>query len=209
MSDELRQRILTPHRGGELAVEIVLAEYCAGTTRLFRGLAADLGEGPRVVTGGAYYGGFDFIVTLSRRTGTSGVSRTERAVRALRALSDGGKRPLSIIVEDSYLLSASAMERLALCIERAAHEVGASVRLFLIFKPFMHWCRRKEVAQDGSSYLGKTWESREDWPTIPKLFEARLKAGRLSISELKREGLDVLTKSEAKAEMKDRLALAS
>jgi len=172
------------------------------------GLAADASSSPRVVIAGAYYGSWDFVTTLSRRAGTSGVSKTDRAVRALQALSDNGKRPVSLVVDDAHLMTATDMERLALCIGQAAHELSIGVRLLYVFKRYSHWCRRKEVAKDGSVYIGNVWESRVDWPVIPAAFAARLQAGRLAVSELKKEGLDVLSKTEAREKVRG-LSLAS
>jgi len=208
--DELRTRIEAPRRRG-LAVELVYADYSAGCTRLLRGMMQDTAcsAGPRVIAASAAYGDWDCIVTLSRLAKTAGASQTDRLVKALRALCGGGTRPLSIVVEDARFMGARGMEAFTLCLENATAETGLSARLFLMLKQYKYWHQKIEKAKDGSQYWGGAWEASVDWPPLPALFLERQKTGALQISELKRQGLDVLSRTEAREEITERLAISA
>ena len=214
--DELRGRIQKPCRQG-LQTELVRAEYSAGCSRLLRTLAAEsaLDGGVRVVTASAVYGDWDLLVTLSRLAGTKGASHTDRLLRAMRALSGGGKRPVAVVIEDAHFLTTRQMEAFTLCAENVVEELKAGARLFLIIKRYSHWCQVMSVAKDGSAYWGGAWELREEWPALPKLFGQRLAKGQLNVSELSQDGLELLTRREARAEIElhteveQRTALAS
>ena len=214
--DELRCRIQKPCRQG-LQTELVRAEYSAGCSRLLRALAAEsaAGESVRVVTASGVYGDWDLLVTLSRLAGTKGASRTDRMLNAVRALSDGGKRPLSIVIEDAHFLTTRQMEAFTLCGENAVAELQAGARLFLIVKKYSHWCQTMQLGKDKTLYWGGAWELRVDWPALPMLFGQRLANGQLHVSELSRDGLELLTRKDARAEigqhteLEQRVALAS
>lgn len=214
--DELRGRIQKACRQG-LQTELVKAEYSAGCSRLLRTLAAEsaLDQSVRVVTASGVYGDWDLLVTLSRLAGTKGASQTDRLLCAMQALSEGGKRPVSIVIEDAHFLTTRQMEAFTLCTENVVAELKAGARLFLIVKKYSHWCQAMQAGKDKTLYWGGAWELREEWPALPKLFGQRLAKGQLNVSELSQDGLELLTRKEARAEIElhteteQRAALAS
>lgn len=207
---ELAEALENPVRQG-VRLSVAWCENGAGQTMVCHDLERKTREGNsvRVITTGASFGVFDAVVTVARAAGTSGRSPTDVLVAAFKRLSNDGARPLSVVVEDSHFLRPRDMERLVLGFERAAFEVGIGVSVCLVCKKVTCWRRQVETLRDGSKAVGGIWEEVTDWPAMPALFVDRAKTGRLTMMRLTRAGLDALSRSEAREEVRERVLLAS
>jgi len=207
---ELAEALENPVRQGA-RLFVLWAENGSGQTAACRDLERRTKEAGavRIVSTGAHYGAWDAIITLARAAKTSGRSATDLLVNAFRQLSEDGARPLSVVVEDSHFLRPRDMERLVLGFERAAFEVGIGVSVCLVCKKVTCWRRQVETLRDGSKAVGGIWEEVTDWPAMPALFVDRAKTGRLTMMRLTRAGLDALSRSEAREEVRERVLLAS
>ena len=206
---QLRERMLSKFQG--VRVELVYCEYSAGSSPLLRALTHETkdGAGLRVLSVPGHYGAWDAIVMLSRLAGTRGASQTDRIARAFQALSGNGARPLTLAVEDTHFMSTRELEQIVLSVEAAAAELDVPVHLFLFVKQTIYAHKKMLKSQTGELYWGGAWESFIDWPPVPKLFAERQARGRLFLCELRKQGLETLTKTEAREEIAERLALVS
>jgi hypothetical protein len=208
--DDLRERIAAPVASG-LATVLVFAEYCSGCTRLLLSLVRESAQaaGPRVIAVTGVYGDWDIIALLSRAAKTTGRAQSDQLLNALQVLSANSARPVVIVVEDAHFMTTRQMEAFTLCLEHAAAKLNVKTRVVLLFKKARYWRRCVEKGQDGALYTGNTWESVVDFPPLPLLFQEREKAKALTVCELKREGLEALSRKAAREEIGERVALAS
>ncbi len=207
---ELYDRISVPAQTAGMQLEIVRAQYLAGD-EIFHKLERETASGPgiRVVTIGSEYGDWGAVCDLSRISGTIGSAQTDRIWSALKALSESGKRPLSIVIDDVQLLKAQQMEALVLCFGRAARNQKIALSVFMIAKRHNYW-REKMGDSKGKQVWAGQWELAFDFPRYPKLFSELRKTGKIQVSNLSREGgLEQFTSKQVREEIEERVALAS
>ena len=206
---EVRERILTPARGG-LSTDLIWAQYSAGCTSLLHALSAETqsGSGVRVASQGVRYGDYDALDKLGDRFKIKLTRPSTFISKLIRFLSDEGQRPVALVFDESHFLKPRQMERLLLACEDAAHECGARLRTMFIVKEFYYWQRKKVNVGKTEIETGE-WERTFDFPRITPLFKTRLDAGRLQTLNLNKETFDVLTRRESREEIDRLVSVAS